>query len=100
VAGGAPPPPIGNRWLFWLIAIPAALSAALFGFSLNNKMRLAKATRSLLTVNPSVDLDGPTTFAGDVKMAGPTTHIRANVEMGDAVFEDEDNISIREERDD
>lgn len=99
-SGPAPPAPDGNRWLLWLIAVPGVLSAALLGFSLNNRMRLAKATRSLLTVHPSLDPNGPTNFAGDVKMAGPTAHIQASVEMGEASFEGDGPTITREEHND
>lgn len=99
-SGAAPPPPDGNRWLLWLIAVPGVLSVALLGFSLNNRMRLAKATRSLLTVRPSLDPNGPTNFTGDVKMAGPTAHIQASVEMGEASFEGDGPTITREEHND
>jgi beta-lactam-binding protein with PASTA domain len=89
----------GNGWTLWLIGGGLILTTALLGFSINNRMRLAKVTGSRLTVHPSLEVDGPTSFAGDVTMAGPTTHLRASVELGEASFEDGGATAIRKEQD-
>jgi beta-lactam-binding protein with PASTA domain len=89
----------GNGWTLWLFGGGLILTTALLGFSINNRMRLAKVTRSRLTVHPSLELDGPTSFAGDVTKAGPTTHLRASVELGEAFFEDGGATAIRKEQD-
>jgi beta-lactam-binding protein with PASTA domain len=89
----------GNGWTLWLFGGGLILTTALLGFSINNRMRLAKVTRSRLTVHPSLELDGPTSFAGNVTMAGPTTHLRASVELGEAFFEDGGATAIRKEQD-
>jgi hypothetical protein len=89
-----------NGWILWVVAGALTLVAVLAGLSINNRMRLAKVTRSLLTVRPSLERDGPTSFASDVTMAGPATHVRASVELGEVSFEDGSAIAMRKEHDD
>jgi beta-lactam-binding protein with PASTA domain len=86
-----------HGWILWLVAGALTLVAVLAGLSINNRMRLAKVTRSLLTVHPSLERDGPTSFASDVTMAGPATHVRASVEFGEVSFEDGSVIVMRKE---
>jgi hypothetical protein len=86
-----------SGWIWWLI--PGGLFAVALGFLINNRMRLARKTMRLLTIEPAPQLDGPTNFDGEVKMAGPTTHLRASVEPGEASFEENGSIVIREEHD-
>jgi beta-lactam-binding protein with PASTA domain len=88
-----------NGGILWLIGGGLILTTALLGVSINTRMRLAKVTGSRLTVHPSLELDGPTSFAGDVTMAGPATHLRASVELGEASFEDGGAIAIGKEQD-
>jgi hypothetical protein len=75
------------------------LFAVALGFLINNRMRLTRKTMRLLTIEPAPQLDGPTNFDGDVEMAGPTTHLQAGVEPGEASFEQNGSIVIREEHD-
>ncbi len=86
-----------SGWIRWLI--PGGLFAVALGFLINNRMRLARKTMRLLTIEPAPQLDGSTNFDGDVEMAGPTTHLRASVEPGEASFEQNGSIVIREEHD-
>ncbi len=86
-------------WTWWLLAAGAFLVVAALGFSTGTRMRLARMTSRLIRVQSSLDVDGPVAFEGDIQMAGPATHIRANVEDGETFFEDGGDIIKREEHD-
>ena len=92
---GAP----GNAWILWLIVAGVAVVGLLGGLALNGRMRLARTTIRSLTIQPSLSLDGPTSFAGGVAMAGPATHLRASLEDGEASFSGGGALVERKERD-
>lgn len=95
VSVGAP----SNGWVVWLVAAGLAVVAVLAGFTLNGRMRLARTTTHLLTIHPSLELDGPVSFAGDVAPAGPATHLQASLEDGEASFEEPGVAIERKEQD-
>jgi hypothetical protein len=70
-----------RRWIFVLLA-GGLLAAALTGV-MWWRTRLAQITRELLTIHPSIDLDGEASFPDDVRTIGPTTHIQASIEFGE-----------------
>lgn len=94
---GTPPRVSGFNW--WLIAggLIAAFVAAFLGFFINNRIRVAKVTRSLLSIEPSLELDGPTNFDGGITMEGPAVGLQASVEQRGISFDDSSGIVTRKE---
>lgn len=86
-----------NRWTWLLIA--AGLLVVLLAIPIGNGIRIARITRSVLSIRPSLDLSGPTTFEEDVSFAGPAAHLQASIEDGGTSFEGTDDIIVREEHD-
>ncbi|HVR46539.1 MAG TPA: PASTA domain-containing protein [Candidatus Binatia bacterium] len=84
VSVGAP----SNGWIVWLVAAGLLVIGVLVGLAINARLRLARTTTHLLTIRPSLELDGPVSFAGEVPPAGPATHLRASLEDGEASFEE------------
>ena len=89
----------GQGWAWWLLAAGALLVIGALGVSIGNGMRRARMTSRALTIHPSLDVDGPVSFDGEATRVGPATHIRASVEDGEASFEGDGEIMMREERD-
>jgi beta-lactam-binding protein with PASTA domain len=93
---------VGKRNGAWVVALAATgLLVVLLGTAVVvQRVRLAKLTRSLLSVHPSVDLDGPTKFTNGVRSEGPSVRIQASLEPGEDSTEREFPIVRREVRDD
>jgi hypothetical protein len=89
----------GNGWILWLVATGLLVVVVLGGLVINGRTRLARTTARLLTIRPSLETDGPASFAGDVTMAGPATHLRASLEDGEASFEEPGAVIERKEQD-
>jgi hypothetical protein len=87
-----------NRWWIWLFVAAAALIVVLPAIPIANGARLARITRRVLTIKPSIDLSGPVVFDGDISFAGPAAHLQATIEDGGTAFEGGDDIILREER--
>jgi PASTA domain len=90
----------GSGWIVWLgVAGLVVAVVVLGGLAITGKMRLARTTAHALTIQPSLELDGPVSFEGDVTMAGPATHLRASLEDGEASFEERGPVIERKEHD-
>jgi beta-lactam-binding protein with PASTA domain len=92
---------VANPSTAWLVVlIPAGLLVVVLGGLVVQRARLAKLTRSLLTIHPSLDLDGPTKFSSDIRSAGPTVGIQASLEPGALSTEETFPIVRHEVQDD
>lgn len=91
----------GKRNAVWMfVLIPTGLLLMFVGGLVVQRARLARITRSLLAIHPSVDLDGPTQFSGDIRSAGPTVNLRASLEPGALSTEGDFPVVRHEVRDD
>ncbi len=92
---------VGKRNAAWVVVlIPAGLLLALLGGFVVQRARLARTTRSLLSIHPSVDFDGPTEFSSDIRSAGPTVGLQASVEPGELSIQGDVPIVRHEVRND
>jgi hypothetical protein len=93
---------LGKRngtWAFVLF-VAGLLAAVLAATAIGLRMRLVKITRSLLRIRASLDSKSETNFPDHVQKAGPTAHLQAQLEMGEARFEADVPIVKREVCDD
>ena len=91
----------GKRNAAWVfVLIPTGLLLMFAGGLVVQRARLARITRSLLAIHPSLDLDGPTQLSGDIRSAGPTVNLQASLEPGTLSTEGDFPVVRHEVRDD
>jgi hypothetical protein len=93
---------LGKRYGAWafVLFVAGLLAVVLAATAIGLRMRLVKITRGLLRVQASLESKSGTNFPDDVQKAGPTAHIQARLEVGEARFDGDVPIVKKEVRDD